>query len=173
MENQLKATELRCGNYFGYIVREDGVIFGKAGNPLKYRLNHKGYPFVNLKINGKNKYKAVHRIVAECFIANPENKTQVNHKDRNRENYHLNNLEWVTPSENVKHSVENGGRYGITKNNRGELNANSRFNWEQICEIRRKYETEGIKQIELSKEYKTTAAVINRIVRYISWKSKS
>lgn len=77
--------------------------------------------FVNVKtLNGriinmsnrKSRYLAykkhpIHRLVAKCFIPNPDNKREVNHKDGNKHNNHVNNLEWVTTSENRIHAFKN------------------------------------------------------------------
>jgi len=59
-------------------------------------------------IEGKQKRMRVHRLVAETFINNPMNKPYVNHKDGNRINNNVINLEWVTPSENTQHAVNIG-----------------------------------------------------------------
>jgi hypothetical protein len=59
---------------------------------------------------GQKKQIAVHRVVAEAFIPNPLGKPQVNHIDHNPLNNNVNNLEWVTPSENIKKSFEFGQR---------------------------------------------------------------
>lgn len=63
-----------------------------------------GYQEVILSYNGKKKPKLIHRMVAEAFVSNPDGKREVNHKDGNKANNCYSNLEWVTPSENIKHS---------------------------------------------------------------------
>lgn len=73
---------------------------------LKTQDQH-GYRRLNLRINGKDKHCAVHRLVAAAFIPNPENKPQVNHLDGVHDNNHVDNLEWVTPEENFRHAVDN------------------------------------------------------------------
>ena len=60
--------------------------------------------------NGKVKNRMIHRLVAEHFIDNPDNKPQVNHKDGNRKNPNMNNLEWMTCSENHSHAVNYLGK---------------------------------------------------------------
>lgn len=91
----------------GYFVRSDGKIFNNKTGKLKEEMhitNQSGYEIVN--INGR--VLLIHRIVAECFIPNPENKPIVNHKDGNKTNNHVENLEWCTNSENVQHAWDTG-----------------------------------------------------------------
>lgn len=79
--------------------------------------NTGGYKMVYL--NGKG--MLVHRLVAMTFIPNPENKPEVNHKDRNHSNNHLNNLEWVTKRENTDHALNNRWDPGASR--RGKTNS--------------------------------------------------
>ena len=67
----------------------------------------KGYLIVTLCKNGKRKTYRVHRLVAETFIDNLENLPQVNHKDGNKYNNHINNLEWCSCKENIRHAWKN------------------------------------------------------------------
>ena len=83
----------------------------------------KGYRATDLYINGKRKKSRVHRLVAEAFIANPDNKLEVNHIDGNKYNNNVTNLEWVTKKENCRHAWDNGlihPSYGM----RGKHNPN-------------------------------------------------
>lgn len=64
------------------------------------------YLKVHLHIAGESKLVSVHRIVATAFISNPENLPEVNHKDGNKHNNHVDNLEWVSKSQNKRHSID-------------------------------------------------------------------
>ena len=72
---------------------------------LKGRFSKSGYLQVSVKLNETQKFsnRYIHRLVAIHWIENPENKKEVNHIDGNKENNTVENLEWVTPSENQKH----------------------------------------------------------------------
>ena len=74
------------------------------------RLQNSGYPVVDIVINGKQKTRTVHRLVAEAFIPNPEKLQQVNHIDGNKQNNKVSNLEWCTASRNIQHSYDIGKR---------------------------------------------------------------
>jgi hypothetical protein len=69
--------------------------------------NGHGYLWVQLCKNSKCSYRYVHRLVAEAFIPNPDNKPQVNHLDYNKQNNCVDNLEWVTAKENNEYSMPN------------------------------------------------------------------
>jgi hypothetical protein len=69
--------------------------------------DRKGYDTVILSEGGRKTIK-VHRLVAYAFIPNPLGKPHVNHKDGNKSNNHVSNLEWVTPCENVRHAISTG-----------------------------------------------------------------
>lgn len=82
----------------------------RTGKLMKPSKNEKGYLRIGLTTNGKQKCMRVHRLVAQAFIPNPENKPEVNHIDFDKENNCVNNLEWVTGKENTKHSLGNRKR---------------------------------------------------------------
>ena len=71
---------------------------------LKFKKHHKGYLKAQLRKEDKMKSYFIHRLVAQAFIPNPEEKSQVNHIDGDKTNNHVSNLEWNTQSENLRHS---------------------------------------------------------------------
>jgi len=92
-----------CYSYLdGYKIMNNGDIIGIKGNILKTFIKN-GYKAI--KIREKHFY--IHRLLAQKFIKNFKNKPQVNHKDGNKLNNNLSNLEWVTCSEQIKHAYKN------------------------------------------------------------------
>ena len=97
---------------FGNIRR----VGSKSNLVIKYKKS--GYAFVCFSVNNKQKYFHVHRLVAASFIENPENKPCVNHKDMDKSNNIVENIEWVTILENNTHArknkkFKNGSKKGI------------------------------------------------------------
>lgn len=90
-----------------YQVTSWGRVYDKKHERfLKPEIHAKGYLRVDLYQDGQRVHKKVHRLVAEAFIANPENKPQVNHIDGNNQNNSITNLEWVTDEENKEKAKE-------------------------------------------------------------------
>ena len=89
------------------------------GHILAQRDNSNGYLRCDINITGKTKSHLVHRLVAEKFIPNPDNKPFVNHIDGNKHNNSVNNLEWCTRNENERHAWKTGLKHDIAT--KGEL----------------------------------------------------
>lgn len=96
--------------YEGYQISNLGNVkslkFGKE-RILKPAKNHKGYLYVVLSKQGKGKSYLIHRLVTKAFIPNPQNLPQVNHKDENKNNNIVDNLEWCTNEYNHNYGTRN------------------------------------------------------------------
>ena len=93
-----------------YSADSNGFIFNKiTGRRIKAFKNPRGYLVNTISIKGKRKSFSLHKAILYSFIPEPFEDAQVNHKDGNKENNSLNNLEWVTASENMKHAIDELG----------------------------------------------------------------
>lgn len=97
--------------FSGYDVREDGAVIGPRGKPLAQDVTNSGYARVWVR----GKHRSVHRLVAQTYVPNPEQKPHVNHIDGNKLNNRADNLEWVTQSENQRHAYDSGLQVGYRK----------------------------------------------------------
>ncbi len=90
-------------------IKNNFGTFTQPGRTLKGNINKAGYVKQTLTDSNKKQHTVlVHRLVAQAFLSNPENKKNVNHKDGDKSNNKLSNLEWATNSENVKHAIDTG-----------------------------------------------------------------
>ena len=95
-----------------YITDKGDVINKERGLILKQATHYKGYNYVLLYVDKENRKKHnkffVHRLVAEVYLDNSENKKEVNHIDGDKKNNDVSNLEWCTHYENMKHAKNKG-----------------------------------------------------------------
>ena len=114
-DNEIWVTVFIDDKYYpSYMVSNQGRVFSLKTNAIMDGTDYKGYTRIKLRDeNNKPILKAKHRIVAESFCDNPDNKPFVNHIDGDKSNNHPNNLEWVTSKENTKHAIDNGLIYTI------------------------------------------------------------
>lgn len=132
---------------------------------LKQNPDSYGYPFVGLHKNGQSKTRCVHRLVAEAFIPNPLHLKEVNHKDENKWNNHVLNLEWCT----TKYNLTYGHRLDCARGERSHLH---KLTSEQIEEIRAVC-VKGDPEYgysALGRKYGVSHTAIEWIVKRKSWK---
>lgn len=123
----LKSKTLR--NHPDYIICENGDVYSlKSKRILSQTLTHHGYLVVTLD----NKKYLTHRLLARIFIPNPKKLPIVNHKDLNKENNNLDNLEWVSRQENCLHAIKNGVKHKGKPIYQFDLNGNLLNEYESI-----------------------------------------
>ena len=138
------------------IIRSDGKKHTHMGKLKKLTKNPKGYLRVSVLDRQKNLKKGplVHRLVAQTFIPNPENKPEVNHKDGNKSNCSVHNLEWNTSSENTQHAIDTGLM-------------NTKLTKDDVLFIRKS----NLKQKELAEMFNVNQSNISLIKNRINWKN--
>ena len=137
---------------YNYYITDNGQIFSEITNKiLTTQLDKDGYEKVRLiSTDGKRHRYSVHRLMLENFEPRKNmSELQVNHIDGNKQNNNLNNLEWVTPSENIKHAYAIG-----LKNQSGEANNAAKLTEKQVIEIIEKEYGVSICTIKLIKDKK-------------------
>jgi hypothetical protein len=150
-------------NYEGYYIAKNGDIFSTRGrwNPsipkkLKQTLQN-GYPSVSIyktgnKGSGYGDTLYVHRLLADAFIPKIDGKTFINHKDGNKTNNELSNLEWVTQQENNLHAFQTG------------LMTQMKYTKEQYLEILDRYHVKGERQSDIARSMGLPKDVVNDLI---------
>jgi len=160
---RVKSLERMMWNGKGWYHRKEIILkFGDTGDDRGNGCP--GYNVVNLLKNGIQIQFRVHRLVAEAFILNSENKPYVNHKNSNRKDNRVENLEWVTPKEN---SDDAHNRNCTPK---GEECSYSKLKEPQVIEILYKYATGNYTQQQLADEYNVSRRNIGKIINGKTWK---
>ena len=136
---------------------------GTLGGIMKPQPDTKGYLRIRIHKNNVGSTYKIHRLVAQHFIPNPQNKPQVNHLDRVKTNNNDWNLEWATSKENAIHKHK-------TLNVKGEKNNFSILTEKEVLEIRSKYIPHKYTLKMLANEYKVSKSAITMIVTNRNWK---
>ena len=131
---------------------------------MKTQVSRYGYEMVMLKVGNKYKNMTIHRLVATHFLEPNTEKTIVNHKDGNKLNNNLSNLEWCTYSENTRHSYANG----TSKGRKGEKHHLNKIKEEDVREIFRLRET-GMTHKEISLEFNLSRQHVGSILNRERW----
>jgi hypothetical protein len=153
----------KINDFPNYKVSSEGEVVNlTTGKQLATPIHKHGYLCVRLWHKGKTRLLKLYRILAIAFIPNPENKREVNHLDGNRMNHSLSNLEWATPSENMKHAYLNGLSKGHFK--KGFNHQFSKVSESDVLEIRRLRRL-GMRLKDIGKKFNITPDHTCRITK--------
>lgn len=156
-------------NYKDYFATKKGYIISKKLNKvrkLKEKFDRNGYKQVTLSNEGKLKTISVHRLIAETFIPNDNNLSQVNHKNGIKSDNRVENLEWCNGSQNINHALKSG----LLKPRKGEEVHLTKLTNEIVLNIRHDKKNLHMSNIELAEKYNTSRTNISHIINRLTWK---
>ena len=143
---------MEVNGFENYLIYPSGKVYSKKSKIYLKLCDDTKYLNLNLYKDGKPKTHRIHKLLAEHFIENPDNKRCVDHIDRNRKNNKLNNLRWATHSENSQNTIEpKDNKSGIKNIFYDKINNRYRY----VKMIRRVKHEKYFKTIEEAIEYKT------------------
>lgn len=151
-----------------YYITKKGLVRSDINGRIKYLSkwsDAKGYIRVKITINNKATSVSVHRLVALTFLPNPENKPQVNHKNGIKTDNQVDNLEWCTCAENIKHAW----RLGLNLATKGENHPTSKLNENKVYAIRVLYALNKATLKELAEIFNVHKSTIHSIVKNKNW----
>jgi hypothetical protein len=146
-------------------VTKNGFVRSSSTKKLKnHYITKYGYRTVSVKdLDGKQRTKGVHQLVALVFIGPVPKGKEVNHKDLDNSNNYYKNLEYLTPKENIDHAWKNG------HNTKGENNGAAKLNFKKVKKIRKMYKTNLYSIKELSVQFKISKSALSQVVLNKSW----
>ena len=150
-----------------YTISNLGIVRSLlTGKIMKPYITKFGYARVNLRIAHSRDYKSyfVHRLVAFTFLENKDNLTEVNHKDCNRLNNRVDNLEWMSKEDNIRYSFTHGNA-----SNKGLKNPNAKLDLNDIKAIRSLKATNRFYDTQIAKLFRVSSSTINKIVNNEIW----
>lgn len=149
--------------FSNYIISNKGVIIntnnGHVLTPIEDSDDH--YYYVMLFRDGEGHKKQIHRLMGTLFLDNPDNLPIVNHKNGDKSDNRLSNLEWVTTSENTKHAFD----HGLANPPDGEKNGKSKLSRNEVKRIRKSDKTGK----DLAKKYGVSQGMISLIRNNENW----
>lgn len=152
-----------------YQVSNMGRVRNYRGKLRALSYTHDGYAKVRLLHEDKDLTCRVHRLVAQAFIPNTENKETVNHIDGDKHNNRVTNLEWIDRREQMNHAY----RLGLKRSRFGDKNCNAKLTADQVREIRATYvrQSKEFGTVALGRKYGVTNRVIGLIIRGLAYKN--
>lgn len=148
----------------GRIKRERKSSGTHKGLVLKPYLDKHGYLYVMLSRFGIKKRRKIHKLVTESFMGKCPENLQVNHKDCNKVNNNINNLEYITGKENLIHAHNNGIKFG---------NKVRKLTKKQVLKIRKEYIPRRVTFKMLAKKFKVHKSTIHEIISNQIWKQNN
>ena len=139
------------------ITRSDGIKTTFKGKPISHWFSNNGYNTIRISFEGSRKVCSIHRLVAENFIDNPNNFSDVNHIDGDKDNNSVNNLEWLPHNENCIHAARTG------------LRLSSKISPDIADAIREEYSTTKTSHRKLGKKYNVSHQLIGLIINRKIW----
>lgn len=152
-----------------YQISSNGKVKSATGLIRRASYTHDGYLKIRLVASGNERTARIHRLVAEAFIPNPLNKETVNHKDGNKTNNNVLNLEWADRHEQLIHAY----KHHLKKPMGGTTNANAKLGNEQVLAIRKKYIRNSKEHgtVALGRKYGVSNCVIGLVIAGKSYKN--
>lgn len=160
--------------YEEYSANSDGhIISNKSSKILKARPTKDGYLKINVQNNGIYKTYKIHQLIAITFIGPYPKSKQVNHKNGIKTDNRAENLEYVTPKENINHAIKNGLMNNCLAllDERGSSNPKAKLVEEQVLKIRQLYvkQSKSNNIYTLAKQFNVSPDTIHLIVNRKTW----